>query len=113
LQTPSSRQSHYQHPEIQHVFELIEKDQVTPEERARMFDEYGEEQIKQEPFEKGRVEGLKEADNRIKQAENKAKQAAEEKAKESARNLKELGVLTDEQIAGATGLNLETVKTLP
>jgi len=47
---------------------------------------------------------LKEAEERIKQAE--------ERVKESARNLKKLSVLTDEQIASATGLSLETVKAL-
>jgi len=46
-----------------------------------MFDEYGEEQVKQ------------------------AKE-------ESARNLKLLCVLTDEQIASVTGLSLERIETL-
>ncbi len=36
----------YYLPAIQSVFKIIEKDQVTPEERARMFDEYGEEGIR-------------------------------------------------------------------
>jgi hypothetical protein len=41
-------ESKYSLPEIQDIFKIIEKDQVTPEERARMFDEYGEEEIKNE-----------------------------------------------------------------
>lgn len=41
-------ESKYKHPEIQRVFNLIEKDSVTPQERAKMFDEYGMEAVKQE-----------------------------------------------------------------
>ena len=48
------------------IFDCIEKDLISPEERARMFDEYGEEQLKQDKFEeglkKGREEGL---ENRV------------------------------------------------
>jgi len=87
-------ESHYTQPEIQHIFNTIEKDQVTPEERARMFDEYNEEQVKQEKF-------LKEVEKQVKQAKE-----------ESASNLKRLCVLTDEQIASVTGLSLERVKAL-
>jgi hypothetical protein len=122
-------ESHYSLPEIKRIFNLIEKDKVTPEERARMFDEHGEEEIKQEGFKKGKAEGLKEAEEKIKQAEEKAKQGeekakqAEEKAKqakekakqqvkESARHLKALNILSYEQIASATGLSLENVKAL-
>ncbi len=50
-------ESKYTLPAIQRVFKTIEKDQVTPEERARMFDEYGEEEIKKEGFEDGLKEG--------------------------------------------------------
>jgi hypothetical protein len=87
-------ESHYTQPEIQQIFNLIEKDQVTPEEHARMFDEYGEEQVKQEKF-------LKEVEKQIKQAKE-----------EAARNLKRLCILTDEQIASVTGLSLERIEAL-
>jgi len=57
-------ETRYTRPEIHQIFDLIEKDQVTPEERARMFDEYGEEQLKQDQFakgiEKGHAKGLSE-----------------------------------------------------
>ena len=53
-------ESKYTLPAIQRIFKTIEKDQVTPEERARMFDEYGEEEIKKEGFEDGLKEGKKE-----------------------------------------------------
>ncbi|TGN99824.1 hypothetical protein PN36_33225 [Candidatus Thiomargarita nelsonii] len=98
-------ESHYTLPEIKRIFNLIEKDKVTPEERARMFDEHSEEEIKQEGFK----EGLKEAKKMVKQAEEKAKQQVKESA---ARHLKALNVLSDEQIASATGLSLESVKAL-
>ena len=42
-------------PEIQHIFELIARDLVSPTERARMKDEYGMELLQQDKFEKGRL----------------------------------------------------------
>jgi predicted transposase/invertase (TIGR01784 family) len=51
-------ESKYTLPAIQRVFKIIEKDQVTPEERAKMFDEYGEEEIKKEGFKDGLKEGI-------------------------------------------------------
>ncbi|HDN27128.1 MAG TPA: hypothetical protein ENG03_08545 [Thioploca sp.] len=91
-------ESKYTHPEIQRVFGLIEKDQVTPHERAKMFDEHGHEALKQETFQDGKKEGLKEG---------------EQKAKEQfARNVLSLGTLAEEQIAQVTGLTLEKVTAL-
>lgn len=101
-------ESHYTMPEIKHIFNMIEKDQLTPEERARMFDEYSEEQVKQEEF-------LKEVEKQVKQIKEEAAQVKEEAAQvkeESARNLKRFSTLTDEQIASVTGLSLEKIKTL-
>jgi len=83
----------YTNSSIQELFQVIEKDKITPEERARMKDEYNEEKAKKDAREEGRQEG-------------------EEKMKEAARHFKALDILTDEQIANATGLNLEMVKTL-
>jgi len=107
-------ESKYTHPEIQHVFELIEKEKVTPQERAKMFDEYSMEAVKQEKIQKIKEEakeaGLKEGEEKglkkgLKEGEQKARE-------ESARNLCSIGVLTKEQIAQATGLSLERVKAL-
>ncbi|RKZ40561.1 MAG: hypothetical protein DRQ49_08020 [Gammaproteobacteria bacterium] len=99
-------ESKYTHPEIQHVFKLIEKDKVTPEERAKMFDEYSMEAVKKEKILKikadAKEDGKKEG---IKEGEQKARE-------ESARNLCSLGILTEEQIAQTTGLTLERVKSL-
>jgi predicted transposase/invertase (TIGR01784 family) len=91
-------ESRYTKPEIQRIFSLIEKDKVTPEERARMFDEYGQEEIKQEEFQAGLKKGKEEGSN--------------EAREESARNLLSLGMLTEAQIAQVTGLALERVKAL-
>jgi predicted transposase/invertase (TIGR01784 family) len=45
--------------EVRKIFDYIEKDKVSPEERAQMFDEYNEEQLKQDKFEDGIKEGIK------------------------------------------------------
>lgn len=50
-------ETHYTRPEIRQVFELIKKDLVTPQERARMFEESHEEELKQSAFEEGLEEG--------------------------------------------------------
>jgi len=47
-------ESQYQHPQIQRVFDLIEQDHISPSERARMFDEHGDEELRQEEFQKGK-----------------------------------------------------------
>jgi predicted transposase/invertase (TIGR01784 family) len=98
-------ESKYTHPEIQHVFELIEKDKVTPQERASMFDEYSMEAVKQEKIQKIKDEAKEEG---LKEGEQKARVEKEE----SARRLLSLGTLTEEQIAQAMGLTLEGVKSL-
>jgi len=84
----------YHKPEILRIFDLIEKDKVTPYERAMMFDEYGLEEVKKE---------------KLQESMEKAREEARE---ESARNLLSFGVLTEEQIAQATCLTLEKVKFL-
>lgn len=95
-------ESCYSRPEILKIFDYIEKDHITPEERARMFDEHGQDALKQEEYEKGvqdgEVKGLKKGE--------------QQKAEETARNLLSIGVLTDEQIARATGLSVERVQQL-
>ncbi len=101
-------ESKYTHPEIQHVFDLIEKDKVTPQERAKMFDEYSLEAVKQEKIQKdeAKEEGKKEG------KEEGKEEGLKEAAEMSARNLLSLGTLTEEQIAQVTGLTLERVDSL-
>ena len=47
-------ETQYARPEIRKMFEYIEKDRISPEERARMFDEHGQEALKQEKYDEGR-----------------------------------------------------------
>ena len=95
-------ESRYSRPEILKVFDYIEKDHITPEERARMFDEHSQDALKQEEYEKGvqagEARGLKKGE--------------QQKAEETARSLLSISDLTDEQIARATGLSVECVQQL-
>lgn len=75
-------ESAYSRPEILELFRRIEKDGVTPKENAAMKDEYSQRQILDERLEK------------------------------TAMNLINMGVLTEEQIAQATGLSVEAVRQL-
>ncbi len=88
-------------PDIRKIFEHIEKDSVSPEERAKMFDEHGQELLQNEKFTeglvKGKAEGLAEGERR--------------KALETAKNLLGIGLKT-EQIAHATGLTAEEIQAL-
>ena len=95
----------YTNPSIGELFQVIEKDKITPEERACMKDEYNHEEAKKKAKDEGFQKGKKEG-------EEKGRKEGEEKIKEAACNLKALGTLTDEQIASATGLSLEMVKAL-
>jgi len=95
-------ESKYTHPEIQHVFEVIEKNQVTPHERAKMFDEYSMEAVKQEKIQKIKEDAKEEG----------KEEGWKESADMSARNLLSLCTLTEEQIAQVTGLTLERVNSL-
>ncbi|MDM8525265.1 PD-(D/E)XK nuclease family transposase [Desulfococcaceae bacterium HSG8] len=47
----------YQKPEIRKIFDHIEKDSVSPAERAEMFDEHGHEKLQEEKFAEGIAEG--------------------------------------------------------
>ncbi|MEK8018762.1 MAG: hypothetical protein VSS75_017965 [Candidatus Parabeggiatoa sp.] len=88
----------YTNPSIQELFQVIEKDKITPEERARMKEEHNQEAAEMQKFKEGEEKGRKEG--------------KDEGMKEAARNFKALGTLTDEQIASSTGLSLEIVKAL-
>ncbi|HEW97521.1 MAG: hypothetical protein DRR16_17140 [Candidatus Parabeggiatoa sp. nov. 3] len=92
----------YTNPSIQALFQVIEKDKITPEERKRMKEEHNREEAEMRKFKEGKNEGIKEGE------ENGRKKGI----KETARNFKALGTLTDEQIASATGLSLEMIKAL-
>lgn len=103
-------ETQYTHPAIQKVFQTIEKDLITPQERARMFEEYNQEQKKREIKEEGRKEG--EEKGRQEGAE-KGRQEGEAKGRqETATALLSLKILTIEQVAQTTGLTVAQVNAL-
>ena len=51
-------ESEYQSPAVLKVFDLIERDGLTPTDRARMKDEYSVEEVRQQEYRKGEAEGL-------------------------------------------------------
>ena len=116
----------YHNPQIHRLFDMIEKDQITPKERARMKDEYNQvtdiRTVFQEGEEKGKAEGMiagmKAGERKGKAAGRKEGKAAGMKAGErkgiieTAISFKALGALTDEQIAKATGLSLKEIQDL-
>jgi predicted transposase/invertase (TIGR01784 family) len=84
----------YTNPAIQALFDVIEKDKITPEERARMKEEDNQAEVETRKFQEGKHEGVRE------EKEN------------TVRNLKANGKLTEEEIASITGLTLKVVKAL-
>jgi predicted transposase/invertase (TIGR01784 family) len=93
-------ESAYQSDIIQQVFALIKKDKTTPQEYARMKDEYANEQYLKEKNAKARAQGRQ---------EGKA-EGIEAAKKTMAKNL--LDVLDLETIALKAGLTLEEVQQL-
>lgn len=89
-------ESQYQSDIIQQVFALIKKDKTTPQEYARMKDEYANEQYLKEKNAKAREQGRQEG--------------IEEAKKKLAKNL--LDVLDLETIALKAGLTLDEVRQL-
>ncbi len=112
----------YENPYIGKLFERIEEDKITPEERAKMKEENNQEEAqieaRQEGFEegekkgleKGKLEGLEEGE---KKGLEKGKKEGERKGlEEAARKLLAAGSLSAEQIAKVIGLPLEKVEAL-
>jgi predicted transposase/invertase (TIGR01784 family) len=60
--------SRYTRPEIRRIFEIIQKDRVTPQERARMIEESHQEELKQDSFAEGLTEGRKAREREIARA---------------------------------------------
>ncbi len=88
----------YPQPEIQKVFQMIKKDLVSPQERARMQDEYGNEQLEQKKYEEGLAEG--ETRGELK------------RAREIARALLQQGTLDLPTIATLNGLDKDALERL-
>jgi predicted transposase/invertase (TIGR01784 family) len=104
----------YTNPKIHRLFELIEMDNLSPEENARLKDDYYPEKILIEAAQaQAQVEEAQAKIAQLKAQTQVEIVKAQAKAQaEATRNLKALGTLTDEQIANAIGLSLEEVKAL-
>jgi len=87
-------ESDYTRPEVRKIFQHIEKDRISPSERAKIFDEQAWEQRDMDKIKEGKELGIR------------------EKAEQTARNLMSLGKLTHEQIAEVTGLTRKRVAEL-
>jgi len=111
-------ESEYASSAIRKVFQHIEKDRVSPYDRAKMFDEYNlEEQrlkTKKEGLQEGLEQGLEQGlEKGLEQGLEKGlEKGRQEKAEQTALNLLKIGVLTKEQIAEVTGLSLDRVESL-
>jgi len=51
-------ESDYHQPMVLKIFDLIQRDGLTPQDRARMKDEYSLEEVKQEEYQKGKEQGI-------------------------------------------------------
>jgi predicted transposase/invertase (TIGR01784 family) len=113
----------YKHPQVQKVFTHIGKDAITPQERARMFAQHNEAELRQTMKEEGHREGEEKG---RREGEEKGRQEGEEKGRQegrqegeekgrqestemAARNMLVLGVLTIEQIAQVLNLTTDQV----
>ena len=101
--------NNYQLDEIQRLFGLIEKDMISPEERAKMIEEYHQEEGKRTAFEEGLEEGVKKG---LEEGVKKGLEEGEQRKAESiARKMLSLGMDVGE-IATVTDLRLEEIKAL-
>ncbi|PID50471.1 MAG: hypothetical protein CR991_01320, partial [Proteobacteria bacterium] len=101
-------ETHYHKPGVQKILTSIQKNTLTPEDLARMKDEYSEEILRREEWDKAEKQG------RAKGQEEGRKEGREEGAKtktlDIARQL--LDVLDDHTIARKTGLTVKEVAQL-
>jgi predicted transposase/invertase (TIGR01784 family) len=89
-------ESNYHELLIQKIFNSIENDHISPTERARMFDEFNNEEHKQTLFTEGKKAGIQEG--------------IEQRTIQIARNL--LAAMNDTQIAEVTGLAVSVIAQL-
>ena len=90
-------ESDYQNEIIQEIFSLIKKDKISPEEYARMKEEYSDEEYLQEQTQKAKKEGME--------------KGREEGVSMMAKNMKEAKVAI-ETIMEVTGLSIEQIEDL-
>jgi hypothetical protein len=89
-------ETHYHKPCVQKILTSIQKNTLTPEDLARMKDEYSEEELRREEWDAAEKRGLEKGEHN--------------KALEIARNL--LDILEDATIAQKTGLSEAEVSAL-
>ena len=89
-------ETYYQKACVQKIFASIQKNTLTPEDHARMKDEYSEDELRREEWEKAITKGREEGER------NKALNIAH----------KLLGILDDATIAQTTGLSVAEVSAL-
>jgi len=94
-------ESDYHNGIIQEIFSLIETDKISPQEYARMKDEYSDEEYLQEQTQKARTEGM----------EKGIEKGMEKGVLMMAKNMKEAEV-TVKTIAEVTGLSVEQIEGL-
>ena len=93
-------ESNYHKREIKRVFELISKDKTTPQEYARMKDEYSQKERELKKYKEGVEEGIKKG----------IEVGAIKEKIEIAKNL--LDVLDNETISLKTGLSIDKIEEL-
>jgi predicted transposase/invertase (TIGR01784 family) len=96
-------ESEYHNPVVLKVLDLIQRDELTPTDRARLKDEYSMEEVKQEEYKKILAEGKE-----LGVAEGQRNMQLS-----LAKKLLQLGQLDMATIAEITGLTVEEVKSLP
>lgn len=97
-------ESAYQNENVQKVLQTIRKDTLTPQDHARMKDEYSEEALRKEEREKALQEGIEQG------LEKGMEKGEHRKAVDIATKL--LDLLDDETIAHKTDLSLEQIAQL-
>jgi hypothetical protein len=108
----------YHNPMVLKILDLIQRDDLTPQDRARMKDEYGMEEVKQEEYKRGVTQG--EAQGLAEglaqgEAQGLAKGLAEGERKMQlslAKKLLRQGQQDMVTIADLTGLTVEELKSL-
>ncbi|MDM8565680.1 Rpn family recombination-promoting nuclease/putative transposase [Candidatus Halobeggiatoa sp. HSG11] len=98
-------ESDYQNDVIQEVFSLIKKDKISPQEYARMKDEYSDEEYMQEQTQKAIKQGRKEG------MEKGREEGREEGVSMIVKNMKKAKV-SIETIMEMTGLSKEQIENL-
>jgi predicted transposase/invertase (TIGR01784 family) len=96
----------YHNPMVLKILDLIQRDGLTPQDRARMKEEYGMEEVKQEEYKRGvtqgKTQGITEG---IAQGERQMQLSL-------AKKLLQMGQLEIAEIAESTGLTVAEVKSL-